>query len=234
MGDGVQVRDDFIGPLTMLRWPRPGIRIVAGPLPFTRLPAACHPPQRSGGGPAGHQREEGDGSASGLDDAAFLRVEGREGVVGALGPDVGLRRGEEVGGTDFVEEADGIDAGEGGDEGGAIGLGMDGAGRAFELAHGEVAVDPDEEAVAKLSGGFEIGGVPDVEEVETAIGHHHPPALVPLPGSPGGEFLAGEDFVTESHAATVRSLVPREKQFPGGGRCRRFGACSASMGRSSW
>ena len=92
------------------------------------------------------------------------------GVVVAFDKDVGLESGDQRGGGVFVEGDDVVDGLEGGEDGHAVGEGVDGAGGAFEAANGVIAVEADDEEVALFAGEFEVLDVAGVEDVEDAVG----------------------------------------------------------------
>ena len=95
----------------------------------------------------------------------------------------------------FLEQADQVDAGEGGEDGGAGGLVVDRAGRAFEAGDGGIRVQADDQAVAHGAALFEQMGVARVQDVEAAIGEADlvaagAPAFGGFGGGGGGDDFA--------------------------------------------
>lgn len=152
--------------------------------------------EERGGGFPGDERDENDFSAGGLDRAAFLLVERFEGVITAFDIDVGLGGSKEPGGADIGEDGDGIDRFQGGEDGGAVVLGIDGAALAFQAADGGIAVDADEEKVTEIAGGLEVGDVAEVEEIEAAVGDDEIFGAAEL-GAPAGKIGEFDEFGEE-------------------------------------
>ncbi|MFM1943501.1 MAG: hypothetical protein RI897_2483 [Verrucomicrobiota bacterium] len=118
-----------------------------------------------------------------------------QGEVSSFDVDVGLGKVEELGGADLVKDTDGADALECGEDAGAVGLVVDWAGGSFEFADGGIAIEADEEEVTLFSGGFQVGDVSGVEDIEATVGGYDL-----LPGAagllaPGFEVIGGEDLM---------------------------------------
>jgi hypothetical protein len=112
----------------------------------------------------------GDGDADAETVGDFALGHGVNGVVGALGVNVGAERLEEMRDAGFAEEDDVVDGTKGGYQTGAGAFVEDRASGTFESAGAGVAVDGDDQRVAEGAGGFEIADVADMENVEAAIG----------------------------------------------------------------
>ena len=95
---------------------------------------------------------------------------GFDGVIATLDEDVGLEGADELEGSVFVEDDDGVDGGQGGHDAGTLALADDGPGRAFEARNGSVGVEAEHEPRAELAAIFEQLDVADVEQVEAAVG----------------------------------------------------------------
>ena len=91
-------------------------------------------------------------------------------VVCAFGVDVGAKRQQEFGDGRLVEDYDVVNCAKGRDRLGSLALRDEGAALAFESVHLLVAVYADDEEVAEVASAFEVADVPDVQEVEAAIG----------------------------------------------------------------
>jgi len=91
-------------------------------------------------------------------------------VVCAFGVDVGAKRQKEFGDGRLVEDYDVVNCAQGRDRLGSLALRDEGAALAFESKHLLVAVYADDEEVAEVARAFEVADVPDVQEVEAAIG----------------------------------------------------------------
>lgn len=122
--------------------------------------------------------------------------------VAALDVDIGLGEVEELGGTDFVEDTDHADALECGQDACTVILMVDGAGGSFELVDGGVAIEADEEQVTLFVGGFQVGDVAGVEDIEATVGgdDHLPGAAGLL--APGFQVIGGEDFMRGAQASS--------------------------------
>lgn len=158
-----------------------------------RLPAG-QSFDESGGRPAGDQREDHDASACGFDRAPLVCVEGVQRVIAAFDIDIGLSQGQEPDSSGLRKDANRIDASEGGQDHGAVGFGVDGAGRTFEGADGCVAVEPDQQGVAEVAGGFEVLDVAGMEDIEATVRDDDARMALALPGAPGVEVVQGHDF----------------------------------------
>jgi hypothetical protein len=139
-----------------------------------------------GAGFAGEVAEDGDAAALGLDDGAFFGGELVDGVIAAFDVDIGLGGLQEVCGAEFVEDVNGINGFECGDDGGAVGLGVDGAVGAFELGDGAVAVEAHDEGFGFVAGGLEVVDVAGVQNIEAAVGGGEGAALGTKGIAPGG------------------------------------------------
>ena len=107
------------------------------------------------------------------------------GVVGSLGVNVRAETIEEPAHMLASEDHDEINGSQAGDQLRSLGLGKEGAARALEPADGGVRVDPHDEEISLAAGVLQVAEVPDVEQVEGAIGEHDgssfPPHLVDPP-----------------------------------------------------
>ena len=131
---------------------------------------------------------------------------------------------EKVGGAYFAEDDDGIDGFEGAEHLGAVRFGVDGATGALEFAHGAVAVQADEEDIALIAGGLEVGHMAGVEDIEATVGDDDGAAGAAHGLAPGPERVAREDLVTAVHGSIVRRgrvRVQWGKVARVGGRGRR-------------
>ena len=107
------------------------------------------------------------------------------GVIGSLHLNVGLDLADEGANVGLVEDYDGIDALEGGDDLGALLLGHGGTSGTFKAAYTLVGVDGDDEFAAERFGSAQITYMADVEEIEAAVGEGHGMAL----GAPTGDYF---------------------------------------------
>jgi hypothetical protein len=73
-------------------------------------------------------------------------------------------------GADLGKNDHGVHASERGEDGGTVLLQDEGSPGTFEFADGTIAIKPDDEQIAKLSGALEVTHVAEVEQVETAVG----------------------------------------------------------------
>ena len=94
-----------------------------------------------GAGFAGEVTDDEDVTALGSDDGEFFGGELVDGVIATFDIDIGVGDLQEVCGAEVVEDINGVNGFECGDDGGAVGLGVDGAVGAFELGDGAIAVE---------------------------------------------------------------------------------------------
>jgi hypothetical protein len=71
--------------------------------------------------------------------------------------------------------------------------------RAFKFRDGGVGIDADEQGVAEVAGGFEIGDVAEVEDVEAAVGDDELFMLGAKLGAPSGEFFPRDEVIAKVH-----------------------------------
>jgi len=157
--------------------------------------------EQRGGGAAGEKGDEHDPAAVTFDGLAFVRVDGFQGVIPALHIDVGSGGIEEADGSDLGEDADGIDATEGGEDAGTVLFGDDGTGGTLELADGVIAIEADEQGIALGAGGFEIGDVAGVKQVEAAVGDHETTPLLAQGIPPRAELGSRQYLGLGRHSA---------------------------------
>ena len=79
----------------------------------------------------------------------------------------------------LLEDDDVIDRSQSPEDLGALGGGHERTPAAFEPTHGRVPVQSDEEDVTEPARGFQIADMPDVEQIEAAIGQHDALAVGP-------------------------------------------------------
>lgn len=166
--------------------------------------------------------EDNDAAAAVGDDIALFLGELLDGVVAPFDIDIGAGEGEEPGGAEIIEDADGVHRLQGGEHEGAVGLRVHGASGAFELADGGVGVDADEEDVGLRPRGGEVVHMAEVQDVEAAVGGGEFFPLRPEPLAPRGESFKRKDFGMEIHPrddAAGRSAAQRPI------RCGCAGAC---------
>jgi hypothetical protein len=134
---------------------------------------------------SGEEADELDLGLAGFEGGAFVGVEGFEGVIPAFDINLGLDLANDLNGSDGGENGHSVHAAESGEDVGAVGLAIDGAIGAFELADGIIAVDSDEEGVAAGAGGLKVLDMAGVEEIEAAIGQDDAEAGLALGFPPG-------------------------------------------------
>jgi hypothetical protein len=157
-----------------------------------------------GGGAAGEQGQDADDPPGLLDGPAFVPGNLSASQVAAFDVEVRLCGVEEAGGSQVVEDADGIDAFEGGEDEGAVVLGIERAGWAFESANGGIAVESDDEEVGLGAGAGEISDVAGVEDVKAAVGCDDGESRPASAGSPGGHLGELEEFALEPVPRGIR------------------------------
>src|SRR5215213_10050579 len=112
------------------------------------------------------------------------------GVVGAFRVDVGAEGEQEFGDGRLVEDRDVVHGAQGGDDLGALSFGDEGAPLAFEAPHLLVRVDADDEQVAQTLRRLKVADVPDVQQVEAAVGEDDARAPPARDGDPRDQPVA--------------------------------------------
>jgi hypothetical protein len=92
------------------------------------------------------------------------------GPVTTFDKDIWKKSGDDRARGRFVEDEDRVDAFEAGEDFGALELRDGWAAGSFEGANAAVAVDADDEEIAKGAGGFKTADVPGMKKIEAAIG----------------------------------------------------------------
>jgi hypothetical protein len=132
-----------------------------------------------------------------------------------------LRGGEKTGRGALIEDADAGETFQGGKHEGAVGLAVDRTVRSLQFVYGVVAVHADEEGVAKVAGGFKIGDMARVEQVEAAVGDDEFAVLVAQPRAPDGQGVPGDDFVAKIHDDRILVGLIRDWQRDSGDVVKR-------------
>jgi hypothetical protein len=114
------------------------------------------------------------------------------GPVATLHEDVGKKSGDDSARSGFVEDEDGVDAFEAGENFGALVLRNDRAARSFEGANAVVAVDADDEEIAQGAGGFEAADVSGMKKIEAAVGEDNFAAVAFLGSKPQNRLFQSE------------------------------------------
>ena len=121
------------------------------------------------------------------------------GPIATFGENVREERGNHAARRGIVEDDDGIDALERGEDFRALALGQHGTARAFQLANAGITVESDDEHVAHGPREFEAANVAGVKQVEAAIGENDAElacagrAVAFLAAKPHNRFLKSED-----------------------------------------
>jgi hypothetical protein len=145
-----------------------------------------------GGGGVGIQDVDAlDATAGGFD--FFAANDLIIGPVATLDEDIGKKSTDDGTRSGFVEDEDSVDAFEAGEDLGALVLRDDGAAGSFEGANAAIAVDANNEEIAKGAGGFEAADVARVKEIEAAIGEDNLAAVAFLRGKPQNRLFQSED-----------------------------------------
>ena len=117
-----------------------------------------------------------------------------ERVVASFHEDVGFECFDQGDGRGVVEEDDGVDACEAGQEAGAVVFTDDGSGRSLEAADRGIRVEADDEEVAQSFSAFQTGEVSGVEDVEASVGEDDSAASSSRFGQVEGGVLGPEDL----------------------------------------
>ena len=117
------------------------------------------------------------------------------GVIGALGMHVRADDGDEGADIGLVEDNDGINIGQGGNQFGTFGLRNERAAVAFQRASAGIGIQSDNELSAELFGGVQITDMTDMQKIEAAIGQDDALTRRAPLADAGSKLLAIEDFI---------------------------------------
>lgn len=106
------------------------------------------------------------------------------GPVTAFDKNIWKKSGDDRARSRFVEDEDRVDAFEAGEDFGALELRDDWAAGSFEGANAAVAVEANDEEIAKGAGGFKTVDVPGMKKIEAAIGEDNFAAVAFLGSKP--------------------------------------------------
>src|SRR5207302_5486646 len=112
--------------------------------------------------------------------------------VATFDENVGQQRGDGFARSDFVKDDDGVNTFEGGENLRAFKFRQDRAARAFQLADAGVAVDADDERVAKRTRLLQALNVAGMQKVEAAVCEDDAAAVAFLAAKPQNRFLDGQ------------------------------------------
>ena len=148
-------------------------------------------------------REQNDSSADTLDEATFLLINLVQRIVATFHVNVWTNQIQELHGVTLSKYKYTIHTFERRDDKGAIGFGVDGATRSFEMADAGVVVYADEQGIRLVAGRFQIGYVPGMQQIETTVGHGKPtPGISPLL-APARQGFQRENLVSTIHYPEV-------------------------------
>src|SRR5712692_4331001 len=149
--------------------------------------------QDFGRGVAGDDRSRDDATTGGFH--LFAPDDLVAGPIAALDEHVGKQAGDDFAGSQIVENDDGIDGFESGEDSRALAFGNHRAALALELANAGVAVEADDQDVAQSAGLLETADVAGMQQVEAAVGEDEA-AAVAFPGAkPQNRLLEREDGI---------------------------------------
>lgn len=122
------------------------------------------------GGFAGDERQKAKGSATLFHRLPFFRGNGFDREIATFYIDVGFCQLQKVSGTKIVKNVNARHGLQGCQNGCAVLVGIDWTSRPLQLSNPFVGRHPDKQGIAEISSAFEVGDVPKVEKVETAVG----------------------------------------------------------------
>jgi len=159
-------------------------------LPGGRTGSAHFRKNRSGG-ISGNDRNGNDAPASGFN---FFPADNLiAGPIAAFDENVGQQRGDGFARSEFLKNDDGVHAFEGSENFRALKFGQDRAAGAFQFADARVAVDTDDERVAKRARLFQALNVAGVQKVEAAVRKDDAATVAFLLAKPQNRFLDGQN-----------------------------------------
>ena len=135
---------------------------------------------------AGHMGQHHDAATERVHHRPFLSRQLVHRVITAFHVHIRLGQLEKIRGAQLVKDDHRIHAGQSRQHRRAVGLGVNGAFGAFQLADGTVAVQAHEQGVRLVAGGLQVFHVAGVEDVKAAVGDGHGSAGGALGGAPLG------------------------------------------------
>ena len=143
------------------------------------------------GGVARHHGNGHNAATGGFD--LFAANDLIAGPVSALYDDIGQKFGDDFARGEVVENNDGVDAFEGGEDFGALAFWEHRTAFAFEMTNAGVTVQADDKGIAQLAGLFQALNMAGMEEIEAAVGEDEALAVAFLAGKPHNRLLQSED-----------------------------------------
>lgn len=145
--------------------------------------------QKSGGRPSRNDGQYNDSPSALFDGAAFKRIEGFQGIVSTLYVNIGFGKNQESGGPLVREYAHTANALQGRNQSSAIVLPVYRAAFAFQLFYRLIAVQTDQQQIAKVSRRFQISRMSKMQKVETAVGDNQFLSCSASRCAPGGQII---------------------------------------------
>ena len=161
----------------------------------------------SGGGATRDARKDDNFAAQPFDEPTFILVDGVDGVVAALGVDVGLHDLQKLFRRAFLKQMNTGNALQGGHHRGTVGFAIHRTVRPLERANMHITGQSDQQRIAQVAGGFEVGDVTGMQDVEATVGDDEFAASSTQSSAPRGERFKAEDFFPEVHRRMVAGLV---------------------------
>jgi hypothetical protein len=134
--------------------------------------------QKPARGTAGQEGDKNNLSTRLFDNGALSSVQGAQRVIAAFHINVWFSQLKESGRSSLLKNANGADGFQARQNEGPIRLGIDRASRPFQVSHGLISIETDQQEVAFCSGVFEVSDVPGVKQIKAAVRYDQA-----LPGS---------------------------------------------------
>ena len=112
-----------------------------------------------------------------------------------------------------MKDADAVHALQCGEDAGAISVGVNRSGGAFQLTHGIIAVYTNEQCVALVTSRFKVAYVPKVKEVKAAVGNDEPLAALAEVFSPFRQLVPRDNLVAKIHIEILANAVLSWQRF---------------------
>lgn len=140
---------------------------------------------------AGNDGDGDDAATGGFDFFAANDLVTRP--VATLSENVGEQRGDNLAGSQVVEDDHGVHRFEGGENFRALTLGDNRTAGTFQLAHAAIAVQANDEHVTEFASELKAANVARVKQVEAAVGENDALAVAFLAAKPHNRLLQCED-----------------------------------------
>jgi len=162
------------------------------------------------GGIAGNYGDGNDATAGGFH---FLTSDNLiAGPVSTFDEHVRKQAGDDFARGRFIENNHSVDRFQSGENFGAFAFRQDGAACAFQLADARIAIEADDEHVAKRACLFENADMPGMEQIEAAVGEDDAAAAAFLAAKPQNRFVESQNLRVQRNSMKAHECGNNNRQ----------------------